>query len=62
MSSYVFISLAALYCYLFFLVIFLPAKKNKLIVHFMLVLITMILWTGGSLLMRIQMLPSYRFW
>ena len=62
MSSYVFISLSALYFYVFFLVVFLPAKKNRLIVNFMMVLITMILWTGGSLLMRIQFPPTYRLW
>ena len=60
MSSYVFISLSALYFYVFFLVVFLPAKKNRLIVNFMMVLVTMILWTGGSLLMRIQFHPTYR--
>ena len=58
MSSYVFISLSALYFYVFFLVVFLPAKKNRLIVNFMMVLVTMILWTGGSLLMRIQFPPT----
>ena len=62
MSGYVYISLAALYCYLFFMAVFLPAKKNRLIFNFMAVLLTMILWTGGSLLMRLQVLPSYRFW
>lgn len=62
MSSYVFISLSALYCYVFFLAVFLPAKKTRLIWNFILVLLTMIMWTGGSLLMRLQVLPSYRFW
>lgn len=62
MSSYVFISLSALYCYVFFLAVFLPAKKTRLIWNFIMVLLTMIMWTGGSLFMRLQLLPSYRVW
>lgn len=48
--------------YLFLFMIFLNAKKNKLINSFLTLLLSMILWTGGSLLMRQQFWPSYIFW
>ncbi len=48
--------------YLFLFMIFLNAKKSKLINSFLTLLLSMILWTGGSLLMRQQFWPSYIFW
>ncbi len=48
--------------YLFLFMIFLNAKKNNLINSFLTLLLSMILWTGGSLLMRQQFWPSYIFW
>lgn len=62
MSSFVFISITALYFYAFLMLAFLTAKKSRLIVDFISVLATMILWTGGSLLMRMEAWPSYRLW
>ncbi|MBS6952755.1 MAG: diguanylate cyclase [Enterocloster asparagiformis] len=62
MSSFVFISITALYFYAFLMLAFLTAKKSKLIGDFIAVLFTMILWTGGSLLMRLQAWPGYRLW
>lgn len=62
MSSFVFISVIALYCYTFFMLTFLSAHKNRLIRDFIWLLAAMILWTGGSLLMRIQMWPAYQVW
>jgi len=62
MSDYQYISIIALYCYTFFLIAFLSAKRNRLINTFVLVLVNMVFWTGGSLLMRARMLPSYEFW
>ena len=62
MSSFVFISITALYFYAFLMLAFLTAKKSKLITDFIAVLFTMILWTGGSLLMRLQAWPGYRLW
>lgn len=56
------ISGIALVGYLFIFMIFLNAKKNKLINGFLILLISMILWTGGSLFMRQQLWPSYIFW
>lgn len=62
MKSYVFISITALYFYTFLLLAFLSAKKSKLIRDFVNVLLAMILWTGGSLFMRLQAWPAYEFW
>ncbi|MGN0158858.1 MAG: HD domain-containing phosphohydrolase [Brotaphodocola sp.] len=62
MGSYVFISITALYFYTFLLLAFLSAKKSKLIRDFIHVLCVLILWTGGSLFMRLQTWPSYEFW
>ena len=62
MSSFVFISITALYFYAFLMLAFLTARKSRLIVDFISVLATMILWTGGSLLMRLEAWPTYRLW
>ena len=62
MNSYAFISIIALYSYVFFMLAFLTAKKNRLIWDFIWVLFLMVLWTGGSLLMRGRMWPSYELW
>lgn len=62
MRSYVFISITALYFYTFLLLAFLSAKKSKLIQDFINVLGAMILWTGGSLFMRLQAWPNYELW
>lgn len=51
-TGYAFISIIALVCYVFLLLTFMAAKKSKLIHVFMLVLVCMILWTGGSFCMR----------
>lgn len=61
-KDYAFISTIALVCYVFLLLTFLAAKKNKLIHTFMLVLICMIVWTGGSFGMRSLFWPGVDFW
>lgn len=61
-SGYAFISIIALISYLFLFLTFIAAKKNRLINEFMLILITMILWTGGSFLMRAQIAPGIKLW
>lgn len=61
-SGYAFISIIALISYLFLFLTFIAAKKNRLINEFMLILITMILWAGGSFLMRAQVAPGIKLW
>lgn len=62
MRSYVFISVTALYFYTFLMLAFMSAKKSRLVKDFIAVLGTMLLWTGGSLLMRLMAWPSYHLW
>jgi len=44
------------------LMIFINAEKNKITNSFLLVLLAMVFWTGGSLMMRLQIWPTYVFW
>jgi diguanylate cyclase (GGDEF)-like protein/putative nucleotidyltransferase with HDIG domain len=62
MDNYVYIPITALCCYSFLLLSFMAAKKNKLINSFLLFLAAMILWTGGSFCMRMQLWPDLKFW
>ncbi len=59
---YIYIPILAVCCYVFLLFAFLAAKKNRVIRTFMVMLVGFILWTGGSMLMRLQVFPGYRFW
>ena len=63
MSGYSWVSVTALFCYLFLLLTFLASKKKeKVIRSFMLLMLIMILWAGGSFAMRMQLWPSVNFW
>lgn len=57
-----YLSSIAVLSYLFMLMIFINAEKNKITNSFLLVLLSMVFWTGGSLLMRLQVWPTYVFW
>ena len=61
-SGYAFISIIALISYLFLFLTFIAAKRTRIINEFMLILITMILWTGGSFFMRAQSFPGVKVW
>lgn len=62
MGTYGYISMIAMLCYGFMLLTFLAAKRNKLVNSFLLVLIGLIFWTGGSVFMREELWPTYVFW
>lgn len=62
MASYSWVSVTALFSYLFLLLAFMAAKKTPVIKSFILLLFFMILSTGGSFLMRTQFWPSVNFW
>ena len=62
MASYSWVSIIALFSYLFLLLAFLAAKKTPVIHSFILLLAFMILSTGGSFLMRVRFWPSVNFW
>lgn len=56
------VPIAAVFCYVFLMIALLSAEKNKLIDSFILLLLCFTLWTGGSMLMRLQIFPGYAFW
>lgn len=53
---------AALFCYGFLLLTLLPAKKSRIVNAFLLVMVASILWTGGSMFMRLLLFPGIGFW
>lgn len=57
-----YISSFATLCYVFLLMVFINAERNKIVKSFLLILVSMIMWTGGSFLMRLLLWPSYIFW
>lgn len=61
-TPYLFVQLLSFICYLFLFFVITSVKKNRLVYSFISILGCFILWSGGSLLMRIQMTPDYRFW
>ena len=62
MGTYGYISIIAMFCYGFMLLTFLAAKKDKLVNSFLVMLIGLMFWTGGSVFMRALMWPNYIFW
>ena len=62
MGTYGYISIIAMFCYVFMLLTFLAAKKDKLVNSFLVMLVGLMCWTGGSVFMRSLMWPNYIFW
>ena len=62
MGTYGYISSIALFCYVFMLLMLLAARRNKIVNSFIMLLVGMICWTGGSLLMRSCFWPDYKVW
>ena len=63
MSGFSWISVISLVFYLFIFVTFLVAKKNDRVIYaFMVLLMLLILWNGGSFAMRSLFWPSVNFW
>ena len=56
------VNIVAICCYLIMLAAFIAAEKTNENKTFTIVLLTFILWTGGSVLMRLQMYPGVDFW
>ena len=52
MNNYTYVSIIALYCYIFLFISLSASKKTKLIKAFMTLLMAMMFWTGGSFFMR----------
>lgn len=62
MGIYGYISIIAMVCYGFMLLMFLTAKRNKIVNSFLVVLVGLLFWAGGSAFMRVHLWPSYEFW
>lgn len=62
MNSYEYISIIAVFCYAFLILMFMASQKNRIIRAFIAVLFSMLFWTMGSVLMREQVAPSYILW
>ena len=59
---FLYINVTALCCFSLMFITFLATKKTPEIRAFLAVLLDCIVWTGASVLMRIQMWPGLRFW
>ena len=59
---FLFINVTALSCFALMFVTFLATKKTPEIWAFLAVLLDAILWSGGPILMRMQMWPGLHFW
>jgi len=59
---YIIVPVIALCCYSFLLIMFMAAKKSKVIYSFMALLVAFIFWSSGSLFMRLQAVPGVNFW
>jgi len=62
MGNFAYIPIIALLCYTFLLLALIAAKKNHIINAFLIILVVLILWTGGSFCMRMQLWPSIKVW
>ena len=63
MSGYSWVSGISILCYLFLLLSFLSTRKIKGVIRsFVVLLVIMLLWTGGSVGMRLQLWPAVNFW
>ncbi|MGM9521887.1 MAG: HD domain-containing phosphohydrolase [Oscillospiraceae bacterium] len=59
---YLYINLIALMCFTLIFVTFLASKKSPAIWAFIIMMLGFMLWTGGSILMRLQVFPGINFW
>ena len=62
MGAFDYIPVIALACNTFLFLVFLAAKKNRIVTSYLFVILASMVWTGGSFFMRIQLWPSYQFW
>lgn len=63
MSGYSWISGISIFCYLFLLLSLISSRKTERVIKsFEILLVIMLLWTGGSAGMRLQIWPGVNFW
>ena len=59
---FLYVPIAGVCCYTILLLALAAAKKNRLIRSFMNLLGCYLLWTAGSMLMRLQFYPGFELW
>ncbi len=59
---FLYINICALCCYAIILAAFLAAKKTPQIRWFIILILDALLWSGGSVLMRLMVYPGVTFW
>lgn len=59
---FLYVNLTALCCFVLIFFTFLAAKKTPEIRSFIFLMLDFILWTGGSIFMRLQLFPGVEFW
>lgn len=62
MKGYAVVSALALMSYILLFSVIFASKKDKRLSAFLQILAVLIVWTGGSLLMRLQVAPGVGFW
>ena len=60
--SYIYINIAACLCFSLMFVAFCAAERSREMRAWLVLLGDMVLWSGGSLFMRLNVFPSYQFW
>lgn len=60
--SFIVVPLLCFFCSAFLFLVVMAAKKNKLIASFVHLLFCFVLWTGGSVFMRLGIYPGMQFW
>ena len=61
-TSYIFVNIIACLCCTILFIVFLAAERSREINAWLLLLLAMTLWTGGSLFMRLDVFPNYKLW
>ena len=61
-SLYIGVPIGAFFCFLFIFFSFLNAGDAKPVRYFRQILLSCLIWTGGVVMMRMQIMPGMRFW
>ena len=60
--SYIYVNIAACLCFSLMFVAFCAAERSREMRAWLILLGDMVLWSAGSLFMRLNVFPSYQFW
>lgn len=60
--SYIYINIAAFLCFALMFVAFCAAERSREMRAWLVLLADMVIWSGGTVFMRLNVFPSYEFW